>query len=152
MEVFFTICSCYLRLRLCNTNMIGLILTLIIGLAIAYFSKNSSSDINIALGDSQYFNIPLYMITVGTYLLGILLAWIIEIPQSIATTFQIMGLGRSVKSGNNTIASLQNKINRLEIENSKLHNHNKSILMNRPTDDYIKPNFIHNILHKLNIR
>lgn len=132
--------------------MLGLIITIIIGLGIAFFSSKNTLGITVTIGDYKYFNIPLYAITVGTYLLGILLAWIIEVPQTIATAFQIMGLGRTIKSGNNTIAQLQNKIKNLEIENTKLHERNKSIIENRPADENNKPNIVHNLLHKLNLR
>lgn len=109
--------------------MIGLILTIIIALAIAYFSRNGTSGISITIGD-QYHNIPLFVITVGTFLLGILFAWIIEVPHTIAKGLQVMGLGRKIRSGNQTIGQLQNKINKLEIENIKLHERNKSFTDN----------------------
>lgn len=132
--------------------MIGLILTIIIGLGIGYFSSNTTSGITITIGDYKYFNIPLFVITVGTYLLGILLAWIIEVPQSIATALQIMGLGRTIKSGNNTIVELQNKIRRQETENIKLRQHIQSITANKQTDGNYRPNIIQNLLHRLNLR
>lgn len=132
--------------------MIGLILTLIIGFGIAYFSKNGTSGISLTIGNNQYLNIPLFFFTVGSYMLGILLTWIIEVPQTIATAFRISGLGRTVRSGNNTIVQLQNKIKKLEIENSKLHQRNQSIIANKQTDQNYKPNIINNLLHKLNLR
>lgn len=132
--------------------MIGLILTIIIGFGIAYFSRQITSGMRVTIGENVFPNIPLYVITVGTYVIGIIIAWIIEVPQSIATSFRIKGLGRNVKSGNNTIAQLQNKIDKLEIENVRLHEHNKSIIVNRPADGSYKPNSIQNFLHRLNLR
>ena len=133
--------------------MIGLLVTIIIGLAIAYFSHLTASDVTITIGENTYSNIPLYLITVGAYLLGILLAWIIEVPQSIATAFQIMGLGRTIKSGNNTITQLQEKIKKLETENIKLRERNsQSIIVNKQADGNYKPNIIQNFLRRLNLK
>jgi len=132
--------------------MIGLILTIVLGLVIAFISIKSTSDIALTIGNYTYFNIPLYAITVGVYALGLLLAWIIEVPQAIATAFQIMGLGRSVRSGKNTIVELKNKIIKLEIENSKLHDRNQSIITNRQSVEPYKPTIIQNFLHRLNIK
>ncbi len=132
--------------------MIGLMLTIIIGVGIAFFSRYNTSGITLTVGDDTYFNIPLYVVTVGTYMLGILLAWVIEVPQAIGTAFQIMGLGHTIKSGNNTILALQNKIKKLEIENIKLTQHYHSIITNHQTDGNYRPNIIHNFLQRLNLR
>lgn len=131
--------------------MIGLIVTIIIGCAIAYFSRYVSSGLTITIGENVYSNIPLFIITVSTYILGILIAWIIEVPQSIATAFRIMGLGRTIKSGNNTIIQLQEKIEKLETENIKLGERNKnSIIVNKQADGNYQKNIIQNFLHRLN--
>ena len=74
-------------------------------------------------------------------------------PQSIATAFQIMGLGRTIKSGNNTIVQLQNKIKKLETENIKLHErNNQSIIVDKQADGNYKQNIIQNFLHRLNLK
>lgn len=131
--------------------MIGLVITIIIGFVIAFFSRHITSGVTITIGENIYSNIPLFVITVGTYLLGLLLAWIIEIPQSIATAFRIMGLGRKINSGNKTIEQLQNKIKKLELENIKLHDHNQFVA-SRQTDVNYRPNIFQKALHKLNLR
>lgn len=131
--------------------MIGLIITIIIGFAIAFFSRHVTSGLTMTVGENTYSNIPLFVITVGAYLLGLLLAWIIEVPHSITTAFQIMGLGRKISSGKNTIVQLQNKINKLELENNKLRERNQ-IIANRPQDGNYRPNIIQKALHRLNLR
>lgn len=133
--------------------MIGLLLTLIIGLGIALISWiYMPGVITISPGDNQYYNIPLYAIPLFTYSLGIFLAWIIEIPQSVGTAFHIMGLGRTVRSGNNTISELQNKIIKLEAENAQLRDHNRNINTNRQPIENYQPNVIQNFLHRLDPR
>lgn len=133
--------------------MIALLLTILIGLGIAFFSLNNTSGMTITIGDFTYSHIPLFVLTVSTYLLGLVLAWIIEVPQSIATAFQIVGLGRKISSGNKTIVQLQGKIKKLETENSKLHERNsQSIIVNKQADGNYKPNIIQNFLHRLNLK
>jgi hypothetical protein len=132
--------------------MIGLIITILIGIAIAYLSRQNSLPIVTTIGNNTYFSIPLYVITLGTYILGILIAWIIEIPQTISTALQITGLGRSIKSGNNTIVDLQNKLRKLEIDNVKLQERNQSIIASKRIDGNYKPNIFQNILNKINHR
>jgi hypothetical protein len=133
--------------------MIGLFVTLIIGIGIAYFSRQTTSGVTVAIGGNLYSNIPLFVITVGTYILGILISWIIEVPQTIATAFRIKGLGQNVKSGNRTIVQLQNKISKLEMENTKYRERNsQSIVVNKQADGSYKPNIIQNFLHRLNLK
>lgn len=132
--------------------MIRFILTIVIGLGIAFFSRYNSAGITLTIGDYTYFNIPLFVLTVGTYLLGLFLAWIIEIPQAIMTSLHIMGLGHKISSGNNTILQLQDKIKRLGIENIKLQERNQSIIADKQTGGNYRPNIFQNLLHKLNLR
>lgn len=132
--------------------MIGFILTLVIGIGIAFFSNASTSGVTLTIGEYKYFNIPLFVVTVGTYLLGIVLAWLIEVPQTIVTAFHVMGLGRTIRSGNNTITQLQNKINKLEMENSKLHDRNQAIIAERKADKNYSSHIIDNFLHRLKLR
>ena len=64
-----------------------------------------------------------------------------------------MGLGRTIKSGNNTIVQLQNKIKKLETENIKLHErNNQSIIVDKQADGNYKQNIIQNFLHRLNLK
>lgn len=132
--------------------MIGIILTLVIGLGIAYFSRFSGSGITLSVGSSTFVNIPLALLTVGTYMLGILLAWIIGIPDMIATAFEITGLGRAVRSGKNTIIELQNKISKLELENARLHGENQNSNNGIRTNENYRPNIFQNFLHRFNQR
>lgn len=129
--------------------MIGLIITIIIGFGIAYFSRQITSGMTVTIGQNVFSNIPLYVITVSTYAIGIIIAWIIKVPQSIATSFRINGLGRNVRSGNNTIAQLQNKISKLEMENTKLReSNNQSVIVNKQADGSYKPNTIQKFLNR----
>lgn len=128
--------------------MIGFILTLIIALVLAYFSRNNTAVINLGLGDYGNISLPLPYLTVGTYFLGIIFAWILEVPNSLANAFRIMGLGRTIKSGNNSIKDLQNKIIKLESENTRLREENRSIIISKKTDNYIKPNIFRNLFNR----
>lgn len=128
--------------------MIGFILTIIIGFGIAYLSSTSISSISITLGNYTYSNIPLTAITLSTYLIGMVLAWIIEVPQTIATALKIIGFGRTIKSGDNTIIQLQSKIQKLEIENSKLQGQYQSRIANRATEENVSSNSLRNFFRK----
>jgi hypothetical protein len=131
--------------------MIGLIFTALIGFAIALISRHNISNFSLTIGSYSFSNIPLYIFTISSYMLGLLIAWIIEVPQAIGTGFKIMGLGRTIKSGNSTIVQLQNKIKTLELENNKLSERNKTMI-DKPTNEQNKPNGIQNFFHKLNLR
>lgn len=128
--------------------MIGFILTIIIGFGIAYLSSTSISSISITLGNYTYSNIPLTAITLSTYLIGMVLAWIIEVPQTIATALKIIGFGRTIKSGDNTIIQLQSKIQKLEIENSKLQGQYQSRIASRATEENVSSNSLRNFFRK----
>lgn len=129
--------------------MIGLILTLIVAAAIAYFTKNGTSNITVSLGADNHFTVPLFIVTVGTFLLGIVFAWIIEVPQSILTKLHIIGLGSRLKSGKSTIEQLENKITKLELENSRLNDRLDNRNAYAKTQDSDKPRSIRSFIDRI---
>lgn len=126
--------------------MIGLILTIIIGLGIAFFSSRNASGITVGIGEYPDVTIPIYIVTVGAYVLGIVLAWIIKVPQAIGTHFRISSLGRTIKTGNTTIEQLQKRIHTLETEIDKLRERTQTSLTHALKNDADKPNSIRNFL------
>lgn len=131
--------------------MIGLLLTIFIGIGIAIISRYSPVRITINPGDNQIYEVPLYYVTVGTYLIGILIASIIEIPQTIVSSLRILGLGRSVESSKNTITKLQNKIEKLETDKSNLNIKNQVIRDNN-SNVASTSNRFQNFLHRIHLK
>ena len=99
----------------------------------------------ILIAGSYFVSIPIGIATTVAVILH-------EVPQEIATAFQIMGLGKTISSGKNTIGQLQNKIKKLEIENIKLTERNQTIISNRKPGENYQQNTIHNLLHRLHLK
>lgn len=99
--------------------MLGIIIALLFGLAIALFATQNTaqSTINIA---TYIVSVPLYVLIIGSALAGLIVAWMISIVNGISSYLTIHGKDTKIKERNKTIAELNNRIHDLEIENIKL--------------------------------
>lgn len=100
--------------------MAELIVTMIIGLGIAFFALHNTTGVSLVMGPYRLENIPLYLIVVSAFLLGLFLAWIIETLESVSNSIKLYAKERTIKSANQTINDLERKVTTLELENAKL--------------------------------
>lgn len=100
--------------------MLSILLSVIFGLAIGYFATQNTAPVNIQFGDFVFQNVPLYLVTVGSLIVGLLIVWIFYIARTVSTTLTIAGKDREVKRSNRTVAELEQKIRDLEAENMRL--------------------------------
>lgn len=106
--------------------MITLILTVIFGLGFAYFATQNTSLVTIKLS-SYIFTIPLYLLSLGSLLLGLLISGLIHLVDSIASWLTISGKESRIKESEKTIEMLKERIYQLELENSKLESDTETV-------------------------
>lgn len=107
--------------------MLLLILFLIIGGIMVYLAQNNLMLVTLHLGPYALFDIPLFYIIVGSLLIGLVLAYLIFLINSIFTVFTIRGKDKKIKQTKNEVVDLTKRIHQLELENERLKN-NSTIL------------------------
>lgn len=100
--------------------MLTLIFVLIIGSFLVYISKFNFTPVNLNLGMSVFYNIPLFYVVIGSLLIGLILSYLIQLAGSVSTSYTIRGKNKELKNNKNNILELTRRIHQLELENEKL--------------------------------
>jgi len=100
--------------------MLSILLSVILGLAIGYFATQNTAPASVQFGEFVIENVPLYMVTVGSLMLGLLIAWIFYIARTVSTTLTIAGKDHEVKRSKRTVSDLEQRVHELEAANARL--------------------------------
>ena len=104
--------------------MIALAISVLFGLGFAYFATRNTTTIEVDLVYTKINNIPIYIVVLGSLLIGIILSWLLNLLNSIPTRLNNRGKELTIKDAKKEIAELTRKIHQLEIENVSLKNQN----------------------------
>lgn len=96
--------------------MASLILLIIFSLGVAYFATQNTGNVHILFGGYLINNIPLYMVVVGSLLLGIFISWLISFVDTFSIYFTLHGKDSELKKSYETIAKLQQQNRELEMD------------------------------------
>lgn len=99
-----------------------LILLLVVGSVMAYLSQNNLMPVPLHLGTYTFSDIPLFYIIIGSLVMGLVLAYLIFLVNSIFTAISMHGKDNKIKQGKSDIVSLTKRIHQLELENERLKN------------------------------
>jgi len=97
-----------------------LVTLVLFGILSALFANQNTGTATLHLGYITLANIPLYLIILGSMLFGLLMAWVINIIESVLVSFQIMGKNRAIKATQQEVDELSKKLQEVEIENARL--------------------------------
>ncbi len=97
-----------------------IIFGVIVGLGIGYFATQNTTLISLHFGSYTIPSVPLYLVVSGTLLLGLLLAWIFSLINSLSSKIALHGKENKIKEEEKTIAELTKEIHQLELENTRL--------------------------------
>lgn len=98
-----------------------LVVAIIIGSGIAYFSAQNTQPVSIYIGGYEvYTYIPLYVVIIVSLVAGILIAWLISLLGTISSKITIHGKEHTIREDNKRIAELTKKVHQLELENARL--------------------------------
>lgn len=100
--------------------MLALIILMIFGLGTAYFATQNTGLVHIVFANYLVSGIPLYVIVVGSILLGIFISWLVNIVDSFSSTRIIYGKDSALKKASQTIEELRIENHNLQMENSHL--------------------------------
>ncbi len=97
-----------------------IIFAVMMGSGIAYFATQNISLISLHFGTYTSPNIPLYLVATGALLLGLILAWVFSLVNSLSSKMTLHGKENKIKEEEKTIAELTKEIHQLELENTRL--------------------------------
>ena len=100
--------------------MLVLLVAVISGGLIAYFGMQNISPVTIRLNEYVWDDVPLYLVIVGSLLVGLFIAWILYFARSVSSTLTIYGKDRAMKKAKHTVADLERRVQELEAEKARL--------------------------------
>lgn len=100
--------------------MFALIVLVVFGIGVAYFATQNTQSVSITLASYPVSGIPLYLIVLGSLLLGFVVSWIISLVDVISSALKIHGKDSTIKDANKQIAELTKRVHQLELENERL--------------------------------
>lgn len=102
--------------------MLVLLIAVISGLTIGYFATQNTTPVTIRLNDYVWEDIPLYLVMLGSLLVGLFMAWILYFARSVSSRLTIYGKDHAVKKAQDTVVDLERRVQELEVENARLKN------------------------------
>lgn len=128
--------------------MLALIILIIFGLGTAYFATQNTGLVHIMFGNYLVQGIPLYIIVVGSILLGVFISWLVNIVDSFSSTRIIYGKDSALKKANKEIESLLVENQLLEKEITRLQkNENVVSEQSKEYGKAAKPSFVSRVRH-----
>lgn len=136
-------------------TMLSLLILIIFGLGVAYFATQNTGTVHMQVANYLIADVPLYVIVIGSMLLGIFVSWLISMVDSISSNLRIHGKDTELKKAYRTIESLKKDNNTLLIENTQLKGEQKQSVEHRDVvekahehEEYNrKPSFLHRLTH-----
>lgn len=111
---------------ICHTVfMVTLILMIVFGLGVAAFALQNTQTVAVTLAGTPLTDVPLFLIVIGSLLLGIIMSLIISFIDSISSSLLIHRKNNTINQARGTIGSLEKKIHDLELENARLQGKTK---------------------------
>ena len=100
--------------------MITLVFAIILAIVFTIFSIQNTDGVTLVLANTTWPDIPLYVIALGSLLLGLMIAWGFNIIQSISSSLTIHEKDAKVKDLKKQVAQMTKEIHQLELKNAKL--------------------------------
>ena len=100
--------------------MLSLLILVVFGLGVGLFAAQNTGIVHIALGNYFVGGVPLYVIVIGSMLLGIFVSWLLSLVTSISSSLRFHGKVAELKEAYRTIESLNKENNALLRENAHL--------------------------------
>ena len=99
------------------TTLISLVL---FGIIVSYLAIQNTSLVTLKLAGYSYDGMPLYLVILGSLLIGFLIAGVLSSINSMFSAFKIMGKNNTISSSQKEIDVLKEKNHQLELEITEL--------------------------------
>lgn len=112
--------------------MLVLIVAVVFGVAIGYFATENTTPVTIRVAEYALTEVPLYLVLVGSFFVGLFVAGILYFARSVSSTLTIHGKDHAVKRAQRTVADLEHRVRELEVENAQLRQEHPALSEVRP--------------------
>lgn len=99
-----------------------LIVMVVSGIVFAYFATQNTGVVFINLLGTTY-SLPIYVVVLGSLLLGLLISGFISVVESLSSMFEIHNRDVKIDQSEKTVEQLKHKISDMEETNDRLRNH-----------------------------
>lgn len=100
--------------------MASLIVLIIFGLGVAYFAIQNTGNVHILFDNYVLTSIPLYVVVIGSLLLGVFISWLISFIDTFSTLFTLYRKDTAIKKYQQTIDKLEKENHDMEVEIARL--------------------------------
>ncbi len=100
--------------------MFVLVVLVLFGIGGAYFATQNTQTASITLANYSYSGIPLYLIALGSLLVGFVVSWLISLVDGVSSYFRIHGKDSALKDAHKEVAELTKRVHQIELENERL--------------------------------
>jgi uncharacterized integral membrane protein len=100
--------------------MLALLIAVIFGLGIGYFATENTTPVTIRIADYALEEVPLYLVVVGSLLIGLFIAWILYVARSVSTRWTLYNKDQVVRKTRRNVVDLEQRVRELEVENERL--------------------------------
>jgi uncharacterized integral membrane protein len=98
--------------------MLAILLAVIFGLGVGYFATENTVPVALRLGDFVIENVPLYLVAVGSLLVGLVIAALFYAARSFTGSTTTLGKERDTSMLERDMANLKYRVNELETANN----------------------------------
>ena len=140
--------------------MLQVFLAVILGVLFSIFATQNTNTITLTVGTGTLSDVPLYLVALGALLVGLAIASLISIADSIASSMDLSARDKEIKKTYKTVDELYVRVHELEAENAKLHGENERVsekvaqdtaehVENYPKTYAPQPSFFDRLRHRL---
>ena len=100
--------------------MLLLLVIILFGILLAVFATQNTQPASITLATYRLTDIPMYVVLMGSLLVGVLMSWVLSLFGAASSFFTLRRRESTIHGMDRTIADLKRKNHDLEVENVKL--------------------------------
>ncbi len=115
--------------------MFALILLILFSLGMAFFATQNTGPVDVHMANYLLPRVPIYMVVIGSMLLGIFISWLLSLLGTISSSLTIHGKDAALKKANDTIERLKEDKHNLELEIAHLNGEQKEEHIVKEVDD-----------------
>src|SRR5579885_3498213 len=97
-----------------------LITAVVFGLVFALFSTQNTVGVPVNVGSYSLFQVPLYLLVLGSLLVGLIISWIISLFDAFGSFMTVRSRDAKLHESDLKIRNLQRRISELQVENARL--------------------------------
>ncbi len=110
--------------------MITLVMLVLTSIIAAFFATQNTALVSLTLGKYHLVGVPMYLIVLGSLLIGLLVSAIINWVNTLAASLEIHGKDSKIRESKKTVAELMKQVHQLELENTEY----KTLLKKMPDE------------------